>query len=296
MLNYLIFRIFIESFRLIPFRLLYIISDIGSFILFKLFKYRKKAIYENLTMAFPEKSKSEIRKIANKFYPNFMDVLLEGLKGMTMSTKSVLKRHKLLNPEILEPYFEQGKNILCLGAHYSNWEWGVSIDMHMKHDSVTVYKAVKNQRINKFIRESRSRWGMKQISMEKTRTIFYNIEKPKFIILIADQSPSLTHLAIWVDFLGRDTPCIHGPEAYGLKFNYPVIFLDFQRVKRGHYTTELSLLAEEPASLEKNEITKKYMAMLEEVIRKKPEDWLWTHKRWKHKREGDKILTDYYYK
>lgn len=278
-----------------PFWMLYGISDIGRFFLFKVFNYRKKVIYENLTMAFPEKSQKEIREIANKFYRNFMDVLLEGLKGMTMSTKTVLKRFKLVNPEILEPYFEQGKSILCVGAHYANWEWGGALDLYMKHDSVAIYKAVKNKRMNNFIRKSRSKWGMRQISMEKTRTIFNNIDTPKFIILIADQSPSLTHLAIWVDFLGRDTPCIHGPEAYGKKFNYPLIFLDFQRVKRGYYTAELTLLDEEPAKLEKNEVTKLYMNKLEEVIRKKPEDWLWTHKRWKHKRDGDKILTDFYY-
>lgn len=295
MLNYLITRLFIESFRLIPFWLLYGISDVSRFLLFKVFKYRKKVIYDNLTKAFPEKSSKEIKAIANKFYKNFMDVLLEGFKGMTMSRKSVIKRYKLLNPELLDPYYEQGKNIICLGGHYTNWEWGVSIDMHMKHDSVTVYKAVKNQYLNKFIRESRSRWGMKQISMEKTRTIFNNINKPKFIVLIADQSPSLTHLAIWTEFMGRDTPCIHGPEAYGKKFNYPLIFIDFQRVKRGYYTAELSLLAEEPASLEKTEITKRYMSKLEEVIRKKPEGWLWTHKRWKHKRVGDKVYGNYYY-
>ena len=296
MFSYLITKIFIESFRLIPFWLLYLISDINIFILFKLFGYRKKVIYENLTKAFPEKNSAEIKEIANKFYRNFMDVLLEGIKGMTMSAKSVKKRFKLLNPEILEPYFKQGKSILCVGAHYANWEWGVSLDMHMKHDAVTVYKAVKNHRMNNLMRKSRAKWGMKQISMEKTGTIFYNIEKPKFVILITDQSPSFTHLAIWVDFLGRDTPCIHGAEAYGRKFNFPYIFLDFQRVKRGYYSAELSLLSEEPAKLEKDEITKKYMAKLEELIRKKPEDWLWTHKRWKHKREGNKIIMDCYYK
>ena len=213
-----------------------------------------------------------------------------------MSQKSVAKRFKLLNPELLDPYYEEGKNILCLGAHYCNWEWSASIALHMKHEAVSVYKAVKNQRLNKFIRESRAKWGMKQISMEKTRTIFNTINKPKFIILIADQNTPLLGKAIWINFLGIDTPCIHGPEVYSKIFNYPVVYIDYQRIKRGYFTAELSLLAENPATLEQNEITRIYMAKLEEIIRRKPEDWLWTHKRWKHKREGDNILVDFYYK
>jgi len=296
MISYFFTRLFIESFRLIPFWLLYGISDLLWILLFKVIGYRKNVIYENLEKAFPEKSDSERRKIAHKFYRSFTDILLEGLKGMTMSRRSFLKRFKLINPEILDKYYDEGQSVLSLGAHYCNWEWAASIALHMRHEAVSVYKAVKNQRMNTFIRETRGRWGMKQISMEKTRMIFKNIDKPKFIILIADQNTAALEKAIWVNFLGIETPCIHGPEVYSHIFDYPVIFLDFQKVKRGYFTTELSLLSESPKSLEKGEITKRYMEKLEEIIRKKPEDWLWTHKRWKHKKEGDKILVDYYYK
>lgn len=296
MISYVFTRIFIESFRLIPFWLLYGISDFLSFILFRLAAYRKKVIFENLNKAFPEKSKAEINQIASKFYRTFTDMLLEGMKGMTMSKKSIIKRFKLLNPELLDKYYNEEKNILCLAAHYANWEWSASVGLHMKHEAVTVYKKVKNFHLNNFIRDRRARWGMKQISMEKTRTIFNTLSKPKFIILIADQNTPSLSKAIWVNFLGVETPCIHGPEIYSSLFKYPVIYMDYQRIKRGYYTAQLSVLSENPAALEKGEITKKYFAKLEEIIRIKPEDWLWTHKRWKHKREGDKILVDFYYK
>jgi KDO2-lipid IV(A) lauroyltransferase len=258
--------------------------------------YRKKVVYENLEKAFPEKSKEEIRKIANKFYRNFTDVLLETLKSYTMSKKSILKRFKVINHEYLEKYFDEGKSILCLGAHFANWEYGTSIALHLPFETVTVYKAVKNKYLNHYMCKSRNRWGMKQISIEKTRVIFNRIEKPKFIILIADQNTPTLEKAVWINFMGIETPCIHGPEAYSNLFNYPVVFLDYQRLKRGFYTAEFILLSDNPKSLEKGEITKKYMGKLEEAIMKKNEDWLWTHKRWKHKKEGDKILVDYYYK
>jgi KDO2-lipid IV(A) lauroyltransferase len=276
--------------------MLYGISDITKLILFDLIGYRKKVIFENLEKAFPEREKAEIKKIAKKFYTNFTDILFEGLKGMTMSDKSIYKRFKITNNELTDKYFEQGKNVLVLGAHYANWEWAASIPAFLKHDVVCVYKAVPNLRLNSFMRQKRERLGMKQISMEKSRIIFKNITKPKFIILIADQSPSKSSQAIWVNFLGRDTPCIHGPEIYSKKFNYPVIYLNFCRERRGYYTADLSLISDNPASLAAGELSKKYMEKLEKVIREKPQDWLWTHKRWKHKRDGDKILTDYYYK
>jgi KDO2-lipid IV(A) lauroyltransferase len=279
-----------------PFWMLYGISDILRFILFNIFGYRKKVIYTNLKKAFPEKSKTEIREIANKFYKSFTDILLEGFKGLTINKKSMLKRYKLLNPEILDKYYQNGQSVLCLGGHYCNWEWGTSIAMHMNHEAVTVYKSVKNLRLNNYMKDRRGRWGMKQISMEKTRTIFNNIEKPKFIILIADQNQPIVEKAIWTTFMGIETPCIHGPEVYSHLYNFPVIFIDFQSEKRGYFTAELSLITENPKSFPKGGLTKKYMEKLESVIRKKPEDWLWTHKRWKHQKVGDQLLVDAGYK
>jgi len=296
MFSYIITRIFIESFRLVPFWVLYGLSDISRIILFDLFGYRKKIIFDNLEKAFPEKNKTEINAIAKEFYKHFTDVLFEGLKGMTMKDKEVYKRFKVLNPQLADAYFEQGKSLIILGSHYGNWEWGNSIPYYMKHDVVCVYKAVPNRRLNDYMRNNRARLGMKQISLEKTRLIFTNISKPKFIILLADQNPGASSHAIWVDFLGRDTPCIHGPEIYGKLYNFPVMYIDFQRIKRGYYTAELSMLAENPASLEKGELTQKYMGKLEQAIKNKPPNWLWTHKRWKHKRENGKLLVDYYYK
>ena len=295
MLSYLFTRLFIESFRIIPFWMLYGISDISRIVVFNLIGYRKKVVFDNLEKAFPEKSKTEIKAIARKFYKHFTDVLFEGLKGMTMSEESVLKRFKVINPELTDAYFDLGKSLIILGSHYGNWEWGNSIPYYMKHEVVCVYKAVTNRRLNDYMRGNRARLGMKQISLEKTRTIFNNITKPKFIILLADQSPGISGHAIWVDFLGRDTPCIHGPEVYSNIYDFPVFYIDFQRTKRGYYTAELSLISENPASLKKGELTQKYMGKLEQAIRAKPQDWLWTHKRWKHKREGDKILHGYYY-
>jgi KDO2-lipid IV(A) lauroyltransferase len=99
--------------------------------------------------------------------------------------------------------------------------------------------------------------------------------------MAADQSPRNKEKAIWVDFLGRDTAFLHGPEKYAMQYNYPVFYADIKQVKRGYYTLYLSILADDPASLSEGEITKRFAAKLESIILEDPGNWLWSHKRWK---------------
>jgi len=296
MISYILTRIFIESFRFIPFRLIYIISDFLSFLLHSVLGYRKKVVYDNLIKAFPEKSDAEIKKIAKKTYKNFIDISLESLKMFTISNKEIFKRFNLINPELVQKYYDKGQSIIGVSAHYANWEYGLLIPYYIKHRTIVVFKSLNNKHLTKYVNKNRSRFGLELVALEKTKEAFSDTSKPMSVFLIADQSPSLLTNAIWIDFFGRDTPCIHGPEAYSKKYNWPIIFCDIQRVKRGYYSSEYTTIIENPNEYKKGEITAIYMKKIEEIIRKKPEDWLWTHKRWKHKRENGKILKDYYYK
>ena len=297
MITYIVTRIFIESFRLIPFRLIYIISDFFSFFLHNVISYRKDVVYDNLYKAFPEKTKDEIREIAAKAYRNFTDITLESFKMFTVSNKEIFKRYKVINIEILEKYYDKGESVIGVAAHYSNWEYGASLAYHLKHRSIIIFKPLSNKYLTKYINKNRSRFGMELMALEKTKEAFKDTTRPISVLLLADQSPSSLTNSIWVDFLGIDTPCIHGPEAYSKKYNWPIVFCDIQRIKRGYYTTEYNMIIENPNEYEKGEITAIYMKKLEGIIRKKPEDWLWTHKRWKHKRDEDgKVLKDYFYK
>ncbi len=296
MLGYLTLRVFIELFRIIPFRLLYILSDILRFVFFFVIKYRKRTALDNLRKAFPEITEKEIRKIAWKSYQNLTDIMLESFKGMFVNEKNMRKRMKVINREICDVYAEQGKSTIYLTGHCANWEWAIIIDKYLKHKIVSVFKPLKNELLNSYMKKNRERFGMELVSMQNTRKAF-ETNSPIGIVLIADQSPGTLHDAIWVDFFNRDTPCIHGPEAYAKRFNLPLIFAEFDRVKRGYYNLEFFHLIDEPIKYKKGEITQLYMKRLEEYIRRKPEYWVWTHKRWKHKRdENGEILRDYYYK
>ncbi len=295
MFGYYLMRIFSQSFRLIPFPVLYVVSDILRFILYYVVRYRRDVAFDNLHRAFPEKSEKEIRKIAWASYRNLTDIILESFKGMVMSEKAMRRHFKMTNVELANKYADQNRNIISLTGHCANWEWAIISDKYVKHKTQSIYKPFKNPRLDKYMRANRERFGMKIWKMRQTRRAFA-VEEPFVVVLIADQSPSTTHNAIWADFFNTDTPCIHGPEVYAKRFNTPVLFSDIKRIKRGYYVANNEMLIEEPLKCKEGEITQKYMSRLEEYIRQYPENWIWTHKRWKHKRENGKLLIDYYYK
>jgi KDO2-lipid IV(A) lauroyltransferase len=284
---YLLLRIFTFLFALLPFPLIYLHSDILFFLLYHVFSYRKNVVNQNLRNSFPDKSEKEIRKIVKAFYVNLCDIIIESIISGYISKKTYLKRYPVINPEILNSYYENGKSVIAMAAHYTNWEWGVvSFAFQFKHNSIGLYKPVKNKYIDRFMMKQRSVWGLNLVSIYDTYKSFSEKnEIPAIYFMISDQSPSNLKKAIWVHFLNQDTPCIHGAETYAKMFNLPVVFIDLQRIKRGYYSIKITLIEENPQVTNHGEITGKYMKKLEELIRSKPENWLWSHKRWKHKRE-----------
>ncbi len=286
-LLYIIFIISIYFIALIPFWILYPFSDFLSFLFCNVFKYRKKVIIQNLQKSFPEKSEKEINIIAKRTYRNLTDIVVESIKTFTMSTKQVKRRFKIINPEILDEYYQNGQSIIGVTGHYGNWEWGAMAgSLQIKHRAIAIYKPLSNKYIDNFIKRTRAENGTLLKSINKTSETFESFNNQTCIfLLVADQSPSSTKKAIWVDFLNQDTACLHGPEKYATDYNYPVVYLDIQRIKRGYYELTAEKLIENPECLKENMLTKLYMNKLEQVIRKKPENWLWSHKRWKRKRE-----------
>lgn len=278
----LIFFIFLIG--IIPFFLIYPFSDLMYFLLFYVFKYRKSVIYNNLAASFPDKDKQQLDELFRLSYKNLTDILVEGIKGFTMTRGQIKKRHKIINPEIVEPFFKHGKSVIALPTHYGNWEWGaLSPGLFIKDFNIVgFYKKFSNPYVDRFMRKNRSRTGTSLVSIYETARTFENLkDTPTAYIMAADQSPSNARKSYWVDFLGRDTAFLHGPENYARKYDIPLVFVDIQRVKRGHYELTLSILADNPTELEEGEITRRYAKMLESQIHKKAENWLWSHRRWK---------------
>ncbi|MFK7937608.1 MAG: lysophospholipid acyltransferase family protein [Saprospiraceae bacterium] len=283
-MTYFFFRVGVFIIRLLPFFLLYRLADLITFMLHRIFHYRQKVILSNLKNSFPNHSEQQLKKLLPAIYRNLADILLEGIKGMTMPLAEMKKRYHVTNPEVLDESYQNGQSVLLSAAHYGNWEWTVCYQHVFKHNSAILYKPLKNKQINQFTLNARSRFGTHLRSITDTRPMLNEFGEPSLYVFISDQTPSNLIKADWVDFLNQDTPCLQGLDRHARRMKIPVFYSRLKRVKRGFYEIELVPLCLQPQQTEKGEITKLYMAALEEQIREEAAPWLWSHKRWKHGR------------
>lgn len=291
-IGYIFFKSLYAFVGVIPLRLLYVLSDINSFLLQYIFRYRLNTVKKNLKNSFPDKSTKELNRITRKFYKNLCDVTLESIKGFSLPIDKLTERYKCLNPEVSNEYFNKGQSIIFALSHYANWEWGTQVAGSVFwHDSITFYKPLSNKYIDTYIRKHREARGMTLCSIYQTKFIFRTENRiPRAYFLVSDQSPNKTNKAYWMSFLNQDTACLHGIESYARMFDLPVIYLDIQRVKRGYYTVSFEVLCDNPRDTNTGGITELYMKKLERIIVKKPEDWLWSHRRWKRRRPADIVV------
>tara|TARA_B110000971_G_scaffold71507_1_gene73373 strand:+ start:274 stop:1131 length:858 start_codon:yes stop_codon:yes gene_type:complete len=270
--------------KLIPFSLLYLCANFMAFLLHRIFKYRLQVIRTNLKNAFPEYSQETLRTIEKKFYLNFCDVLLENLKLNSISKSSLLKRMKFLNPEVLDELRRKNKGAMLVGAHYNNWEWmGLSLSISSKQDLYSVYKPLNNTYINRLMLNARERFGAHIIPMnEFPKVVLKNKNRATLNLMIADQSPHKSKLDYFCTFLNQDTPVYLGAEKLMNAANLELLFVKVNRIKRGYYEMEIIPLAKHSLS-EKGAATQLHLSQLEKMIINQPENWLWSHRRWKHR-------------
>ncbi len=284
----LLFFFFVSLTGIIPFRLLYVFSDGVAWLLRKVIKYRLGVIRDNLHSSNLSLSREEKEGLIPQIYRNLSDLLIESLKSFTMSRSSIVKRHRVLNPEILQPFYANKKSVILVTGHIGNWEWGsLSAGLQTSSQVLAFYKPLKNKYINNFLKRSRARFGSILAPIKQTSLTFEKFKNtPSIYLMAADQSPVKLDYAHWLNFLGRETAFLHGPEKHARNNNLPVVFVDIRRKKRGYYEITLSTLTENPQQTKEGQITRKYAGMLESVIKEEPASWLWSHKRWKHQRKG----------
>jgi KDO2-lipid IV(A) lauroyltransferase len=283
--TYLFVRAIAMLMAILPFRLAYGISDFFFLIIYYLIGYRKKVVMENLHLAFPDKSDEELRKISRNFFHYLADLMIEGIKGISMTKKQVLRRHKLLNPEILQPYYDKGISVIGVTGHYGNWEWGAfSGGIQVPHTLIALYKPISNPWLDDFMRRRRAQFNCRLASIKETYATFENTQDETVAyMMVADQSPTNLQESFWLNFLGQETACLHGPEKYARLYKLPVFYVDIQRTKRGFYEMTLTLLADDISSWEPGKLTGLFMKELEKRITERPQYWLWSHRRWKYR-------------
>jgi len=271
---------------------MYALAEMTGWILEHVVRYRRAVVETNLALCFPSWNTRELKAVRSASYRNLGIWLLESFKGNLFSDEELRRRFTMKNPELIQEAYDRGKDIILVAAHFNSWEWAIlAFDQQLPYQTVGVYKPIKNKRINAYLDKRRTRTGMMLVPITETRTIREpHTGPPRLYIFVADQSPSNMDQAIWVDFLGRPTPCLHGPEKYARTLDVPVYFASIHRTRTGYYEAAYHEIAAEPKQLEYGEITRRFMKVLEEDIKRSPGSWLWSHKRWKRV----KIETDHH--
>lgn len=273
----------------------YFFSSLLWRVVYHIVRYRRKVVKENLLRCFPEKTEAERRDIERAYYRHLCDLLVEGIYNMGASLDKIKKHYLFENAEILKPYYDQNRSVILASAHYNNWEYMItSLNSRINHHAVGVGKPLDNRGIGRFITGRRSRYGTEIVDQTDVRRVmdyFHLYNVPVAYMMLSDQSPSNPHRSFWTEFLGQDTPFLFGAEHFAKKYNMPVILYDVAKVHRGHYRVHFELMTDEPNSLPDGEITRRYVQHLETQIRRQPQYWLWSHRRWKLTHNG-RILKD----
>ena len=286
LLVYVLVYPFLWFISILPFKALYALSDVVFVFIFNVFKYRKKVVKQNLTLAFPEKSKAEIATITKNFYRHLCDVILESIKSISITESEMRKRFIFTNIEELNALEAQKRNIVFLMAHYASWEWIYVMQRYISHRGFGIYKRLENKYFDRLIKRNRAKYNAELITTKETIAVL-TASKAKGELSISgfasDQSPKPEKAHHWREFMGIKVPVHTGAEMIAKKLDMAVGFFAVKKVKRGFYEAHFTLLAERPNDYKDYELTDRFIELVEQQIQQAPEYYLWTHKRWKHR-------------
>lgn len=285
-IGYYIALPFLYGIALLPFPLLYLLSDFVFFLLFHVMGYRKGVVMTNLRNSFREKSEAELRGIMKRFYRWFCDLTLETLKTLTISPEALRKRVSFPGADVFRPFVDKRQSVIIVMGHYGNWELAgarFAVEPGL-HQLIVIYHPLQNPHFEKLIVHMRTRLGNRLYAMHDT---FKGMVRDRHLLtataFIADQTPS-PEKALWTTFLNQDTPVFTGTGVIAKKLGYPIVYISIQQPKRGYYAMSAEVLVEDPKTMSEDDINRLHTQRLERDIRNKPDLWLWTHRRWKHKR------------
>ncbi|ARN76912.1 hypothetical protein BST97_02240 [Nonlabens spongiae] len=269
---------------LLPFKVLYFMSDGISHLLFYKFKYRREVVYANLKIAFPGKSEDWIKNTARESYRHFCDNLFETLKTVSISKKEILRRYKFLNLEQIESYHKLDRPVIALTGHQANFDWCMIGNEILESNLHSLYKPLKNRTLDWFLRNSRRRLGSRMIPMKKFRDYvkkLLQVKSPGIICIVADQSPKPSRRHHFTSFFNRPTASFTGFEEIGREYKLPLFFARIEKTGRGYYELEAIPMTTDTSQTEELEMIDLFYELLENQIKRQPECYMWTHKRWK---------------
>lgn len=284
---------------LLPFRVLFALSDFFFLLVYHVAGYRRGIVRKNLTSSFPEKSEADIKQIEKRFYHWLCDYIVETVKLLTISDKRLLKRIEFRGVDQLENVFDEGRNCAAILGHYCNWEWlsatRLAFERHPEAVAGLIYHPLYNDAFDQLFIDIRSAHGGDCIPKKDIlrRLVTYKREgRHSLFGYISDQAPRWMNIHLWLTFLHHETPVFTGGERIMHKMDDAVFYVDMERPRRGHYICTFKLVSDHAAQEEENAITHRFYQMLEQTICREPAYYLWTHNRWKRTKEEFDRLYD----
>ncbi len=275
---------FLKLLSRLPFWVLHVKSYFIYLLLYYVIGYRKKVILNNLAIAFPNQTSKENKKTARKFVHHFADFLIESLKTLSISEEELQKRYVYKNQHLVQDQIDAGKSIMVVAGHVANWEWLFYYGRVSGILSWTAYSPLKNPIFDKMMVANRERYGFKVFPSKKAANKFaqFAAEGKQFVnFLAADQSPTVNY-KYRAKFLGQDVPFFIGAETYAKKYDLPVFYANVQKTGRSKYEVKFIPITLNPQETEQSWITSEYIRLMEENIYQAPENYLWSHRRFKH--------------
>lgn len=270
---------------LLPMCVLYVLAGVLYLVLNYVVRYRRKVIEKNLRNSFPEKNAQQIRRLRNQYYWHLSQIAVEMIKMLVMGRKNLRRRYRCVNPELVNQFYEQGKSVILISSHYNNWEWMIlALDEMFMHHGVGVGKANSDKGFEKVVNRARTRYGTAVVFADTVRDVFEKnaaSQTPTAYMMLSDQSPNSRKRCYVTDFLNQKTGVIFGAEHFARKYDIPVVYYQVVKERMGYYRIELQLITENPNACPEYFITQRYVELLEQTIRQRPECWLWSHRRWK---------------
>lgn len=276
----------------LPYRALYVISDIANLVLYHIVRYRRDIVRRNITSAFPEKSLEDCISIERGFYKWFCDYFVETVKLMSVSRQELLSRIEFRGIDKIEECFDRGQTCAGILGHYGNWELlSATVLVIKKHPEAVIgliYHPLRSQLFDRLFINMRQSMGGVCVPKKDILRYLVSFRSQNLMNLfgyIADQAPRYRNIHLWLPFLNHDTPVFTGAERIMRKMNNAVFYIDVERPERGKYIYTFKLMTDKPGEMPEFEITKKFFVMLEQTIRREPRFYLWSHNRWKRTRE-----------
>ncbi|WP_299886185.1 lysophospholipid acyltransferase family protein [uncultured Lacinutrix sp.] len=293
LLAYILIYPFLWLISILPFRLLYAFSDFVFIIIFRVFKYRKKVVKQNLRLVYPEKSNEDIEEITRKFYHHLCDMIFESIKSMTISEAEMKKRYVFTNLDVIHDIEAKNRSTILMCAHYGSWEWIFILQTYIKSRGNAVYKRLSNKYFDALVKRIRARYNSYLVTTKETIPVLTELKEKGILTIngfVSDQSPKPDKAHHWNEFMGIKVPIHTGAEMLAKKLDMSVVYFSVKRLKRGYYKTTFKTLAEYPNEYKNYEITDQFLKLVEQQIHEAPEYYLWTHKRWKHR---DKVPVEF---